>query len=254
MMSSTPRDYSIFDKLNFERKPVGVKYSLKKPDGIEHLDKSLALCELFAEAQTSNPFYATRENIQCGGHVLGMLEFPPVMHSGQLGPRYSMFKTPSANRRIYEYIPLLSRDSVEYVVFSPIDQLSEDPDLLIITANTAQAEIILRASTYSNGKMWSWKGTTCLACAWIYAHPYLNSEVNLTVTGLGFSMKARQVLPEGLMLITVPFDLIPMLIENLQGMEWDPFWFSLGREGFIENTKKLVEEMREKFPKSMSLS
>ena len=64
-MSAEKRDYSIFDKFNFERKPVGVKYSLKKPDGIKPLDKSLGLCEMFKEAQTSHPFYASRENVQC---------------------------------------------------------------------------------------------------------------------------------------------------------------------------------------------
>jgi uncharacterized protein (DUF169 family) len=242
-MSAGQCDYSIFNKFNFERKPVGVKYLLKKPDGIELLNKSLALCELFKEAQTSNPFYVGRENIQCGRQIIGMREFPPVMRSGQLGPRFSMFKDPSANRRIYEYIPLLTKDSVRYITFSPVGQLSEEPDLLIITANPAQAEIVLRASSYSNGKMWSWKGTTCLSCAWMYAYPYLNSEVNMTVSGLGFSMRARQVLPEGLLIISVPFDLIPMLIENLEDMDWEPFWFGLGGDGFVEAVDNLDQEM-----------
>ena len=246
-MSPKQLDYSVLDRFNFERKPVGVKYLLKKPDGIEQLDKRLALCELFKEAQTSHPFYVTGENIQCGKQILGMADFPPIMHSGQLGSEFSMFKTPSANRRIYKYIPLLSKDSVKCITFSPVDQLPKDPDLLIVTATVTQAEILLRASSYSNGKMWSSKGTTCLACAWIYASPYLNSEVNFTVTGLGFSMKARQVLPEGLMLITIPFDLIPMLIENLEDMEWEPHWFSLGRDGFIKGVRRLDEEMRRQF-------
>ena len=242
-MSTTPRDYSIFDRFQFERKPVGVSYSLKKPEGIVRLDKNLALCELFKEAQTRESFYVTEEEIQCGEHVLGMKAFPPIMYSGQLGPRYSMFKTPAANRRIYDYTPILSPDSVKYVTFSPVDELSADPDILIITANVTQAEILLRASSYSNGKMWSSKGTTCLACAWIYASSYLSGEINFTVTGLGFSMKAREVLPDGLFLITVPTDLVPMMIENLEDMEWEPYWFNLGREGFIEANKKLVEEI-----------
>jgi len=242
-MYSRQRDYSIFDKFDFERKPVGVKYSLKKPVGIKQLDKELALCELFQEAQSSDPFYAARENIQCGEQILGMEDFPPVMRSGQLGTNFAMFKDPSANRRIYEYIPILSKDSVEYITFSPLDQLSEDPDLIIITANITQGEILLRASSYSSGKMWSSKGTTCLACAWIYVSPYVNGEVNFTVTGLGFSMKARQVLPEGLMLITIPFDMIPAMIENLQDMEWDPHWFHLGREGFIKGVRELDEKI-----------
>jgi uncharacterized protein (DUF169 family) len=242
-MSSIQRDYSIFNKFNFERKPVGVKYSLKKPDGIKHLDKSLALCEMFKVAQTSKPFYATKETVQCGEHVLGMEDFPPVMYSGQLGPMFAMFKNPGANRKIYDYVPILPKDSVKYITCSPLDQMSFDPDLLIITANTAQAEIILRASSYSDGKMWSFKGSTCLACAWIYASPYLSGELNLTVSGLGFSMKARQVLPDGLIIISVPFNLISGLIENLKDMEWEPYWFKLGRDGFVNEVRKRSEEL-----------
>jgi uncharacterized protein (DUF169 family) len=101
-------DYGVFDKFQFERKPVGVQFSLKKPEGIEPLDKGLALCELFREAQESRSFYVTEEHIECGAHLLGMKEFPPLMNSGQLGPMYAMFKNPGANRRIYEYMPQLS--------------------------------------------------------------------------------------------------------------------------------------------------
>ena len=242
-MSSKPRDYSIFDKFKFERKPVGVKFSLKKPEGIQPLDKSIALCELFKEAQTSKPFYATKENIQCGEQLLGMTEFPPLMHSGSLGPMFSMFKNPQANSRIYEYIPTLSKDSVKYVALASLDQMNFDPDVLIITASIAQAEIILRASSYASGQMWSNRGTTCLACSWIFTYPYVSGQINYTISGLGFSMKARGVLPEGLMIISIPADKILPLIDNLNEMEWHPYWFDLGREGFIEEVKKRSMEL-----------
>lgn len=111
------------------------------------MDKSLGLYELFKEAQTHNPFYITKEDTQCGEHVLGIEIFPPIMYSGQLGPMFSMFKNPGANRKIYDYVPILPKDSVIYITGFPADQMSFDPDLLIITANTAQAEIILRASS-----------------------------------------------------------------------------------------------------------
>ena len=44
-------DMSIYSKFKFERPPVGVKYLFHKPEGIEPLDKSLALCEMLKEAQ-----------------------------------------------------------------------------------------------------------------------------------------------------------------------------------------------------------
>jgi uncharacterized protein (DUF169 family) len=245
-MSRKKRDYSIFEKFNFERKPIGVKFSLSKPEGIVQSDKSLAVCELFREAQTGKPFYVSQENIQCVEHVIGMLEFPPIMYSGQLGPEFSMFKNPGANRRVYDYMPILPKESVKYITHFPIEKMSEDPDVLVITANTTQAEVLLRASSYSTGKMWSSKGSTCLACAWIYAYPYLSGELNFSISGLGFSMKARRVLPEGMIIISVPWDMVPMLIENLEEMEWNPSWFELGREGFIRGVEKLDVDMRKK--------
>jgi uncharacterized protein (DUF169 family) len=243
-MDSKKLDYSIFDRFNFERKPVGVKYSMEKPEGIEPTDKNLALCELFKEAQTSRPFYVS--SVQCGEHVVGFIEYPPLMYSGQLGAMFSMFKNPGANRRIYDYTPHLPKDSVKYITHASIDQMTFDPDLLIITANARQAEILLRASSFSDGKMWHAKGTTCLACAWIYAHPYLSGEMNYTISGLGYSMKAREVLPEGLIILSFPFDTISPLIENLKEMEWEPYWFKLGRDGFVKEVRKRADELSTK--------
>jgi uncharacterized protein (DUF169 family) len=242
-MTLKKTDYSILKKFNFARKPVGIKYYLGKPEGIPPANKMLALCELINEAQTSRPFYITEENVQCGGQVIGIQDYPPIMYSGQLGPMFSMFKTPGANRRIYDYVPHLPKDSVKYIACATFDQMTFEPDLLIFTTTTTQAEIILRASSYSDGKMWHSKGTTCLACAWIFAHPYLSGEMNYTVSGLGYSMKARRALPEGLLVITFPFDTISSLMENLNDMEWEPYWFNLGREGFIEEVQKRDKEL-----------
>lgn len=245
-MAKKKMDYSIFDGFKFKYKPVGVKYSMAKPEGIKQTQKSLALCELFKEAQTSQPFYVTKENVQCGEQVLGFVEYPPIMYSGQLGPMFSMFKNPGANRRIYDYVPHMPKDSVKYITHASIDKMNFEPDLLIFTASPSQAEVLLRASSFSDGKMWQAKATTCLACAWIYAHPYLNGEMNYTISGLGFSMKARGVLPDGLMIITFPFDTISPLIENLKEMEWEPYWFKLGREGFVKEVKKRSGELAKK--------
>jgi uncharacterized protein (DUF169 family) len=247
-MSAAPRDYSILDKFNFERKPVGVKYSLERPAGISPAKTSLALCELFKEAQTSEPFYVSAENIQCGEQLVGMKPFSPIMHSGSLGTMFSMFKNAQANSRIYQFMPRLSDDSVKYISLASTDKMNFDPDILIITATVSQAEIIMRASSYDNGRIWSNKGTTCLACAWIYAYPYLSGEINYTITGLGYSMKARRVLPEGLFLISIPNDKILPLFDNLKDMDWHPEWFDMGREKFIENvgsrTQKLLKNIQ----------
>jgi uncharacterized protein (DUF169 family) len=238
-------DYSIFERFNFERKPVGIKFSIKEPEGIEPLDKPLAICEMFAAAQTRKPFYATAESTQCGEHIVGFVEFPPLMYSGQLGSQFSMFRNPAANRQVYDYMRVMPKDSVKYITHASLDQMDFDPDLLIFTANPAQAEILLRASSFTNGKKWSIQGSTCLACAWLYSYPYMSGEWNLQISGLGFSMKARNVLPDGWLIISFPWNLIPQLIQDLKDMEWHPHWYDLGRDGFIKAVRQMEKDVKQ---------
>ena len=42
-MSENQQNLSIFNKFNFERPPVGVKFLFAKPEGIERLEKIIYL-------------------------------------------------------------------------------------------------------------------------------------------------------------------------------------------------------------------
>jgi uncharacterized protein (DUF169 family) len=244
-MSSIQEDLSIFYKFNFERQPVGVKFLLKKPKGTEQLDRSIAFCEMLKEAQQKGlPFYAARENFACAGPIpLGMTDIEPIFWSGQVGPKLEIFKEPRANRRIYQVLPRLERNTVNYVVFSTLEKLSFEPDVLIITANPSQAEIVLRASSYTSGEIYSSKTTNVLGCAWLYVYPYISGQLNYIVTGLGWGMKALQVFPEGLILISLPYDLLPNLVQNLQDMNWIPASYTGGRDAYLNGFQQLINEL-----------
>jgi len=247
-MSSPKTDLSIFNKFNFDRAPVGVKFLLKKPEGIEKLDKNLAFCEMLKEAQQGSPFYAVKGNFECAGPLpLGMVDIEPIFESGQMGPQLEIFKEARANRRIYYVLPKLARNSCTHVAFSPLDELSFEPDVLIVTANPGQAEILLRAMSYTTGKMWSSKGTPVLGCAWLYVYPYISGELNFTITGLCFGMKARQVLPEGLILISIPYDLLPSMIDNLNDMKWVLSSYTEGRDEYNKRFKRESDALRQEF-------
>jgi uncharacterized protein (DUF169 family) len=222
-MNSNPRDYSVFDKFDFERKPVGVKFVITKPESIERLDKELNFCEMLKEAQTGSPFYVGKGDFHCvEPMVLGMVDPEPVLVSGLLGGSSGLFKEARANRKLYQYIPKMLKGSVRYVVFSPIDQLTFDPDVTVITATVAQAQTILRSVGYSTGDYFSSKATPVVSCAWMYVYPVLSGEMNFTVTGLGLGMQALSVFPPGLFLISVPWNLLPTMMENLQEMYVGP--------------------------------
>ena len=247
-MQSTPRDYTIFDKFNFERKPVGIKFLLNKPDGINKLDAGLAFCEMFRKAQDSEPFYAKKDNFACmGSLLLGMKDPEPIFESGEIGATDGIYQEARANRRIYQYIPKLAKDTVRYVAFSPVDKLTFEPDIIVFTASVSQAEILLRALAYSTGKIMTTKTTPAIMCAWLFVYPFVSGEANYSVTGLGYGMKARKVFPEGLFLISIPYDLLPALTVNLQEMKWVLPAYALSDDERNNFLKKTTEEIMQRY-------
>jgi uncharacterized protein (DUF169 family) len=240
------QELAIFNKFDFERPPVGVKFMSTKPKNIGQLDNTLDFCEMLVEAQKGSSFYATKENFTCvGPMLLGMVEHEPVFESGQVGPKLGVFKEARANLRIYQTIPRLAKNTVKYVVFSPLGKLSFDPDVFIVTAKPSQAEIILRAMSFSTGKTWSSRGTPVIGCAWLYIYPYVSGELNFTVTGFGFGMRSRRLFPEGLVLMSIPYDLLPGLINNLKDMEWVPESYKIGGEEHKKKIKRIAGEIKE---------
>ena len=237
---------SIFEKFDFDYQPVGVKFSLVKPEGIKHFERTVAFCEMLKVAQEEEPFYASIENHECaaGPILLGMKEPDPIFESGQIGPKLGIYEDPRANRRLYQTMPRLAMKSVNYIAFSSLDKLSFDPDLLIITAKPSQAEVVLRAAGYKTGTGWNAKGTTVLGCTWLYLHPYVHGEINMMVTGLHHGMKARQLFPEGLLLLSLPFDVLPGLVSSLKTIVWDLPQYHWGKEIHCKRMKEIADEVK----------
>ena len=245
-MKPLQTDLSIFGKLDLDKPPVGVKYLFRKPEGIEPLDKSLALCEMLVEAQKRGaPFYFTKENENCFGKAtLGMMaESPAFAESGELGVKLEIFQDARANKRLFQVNPGLPKGTVNYVVFSPLDKINFEPDLLILQTNARQAEIVLRAMTYSTGEMYESKTSTALSCAWLYVYPYLSGKVNYYITGLGFGSIGREVFEPGWVLISIPYNWLPTIAQNLKEMKWELTAYTLGREKFNQWEKGILQDL-----------
>jgi uncharacterized protein (DUF169 family) len=232
------KDFAILDKFNFDIQPIGVKFLVKRPDTVERLNKSMTLCEMLKKALEGNAFYADADNHTCdaGLHVLGQTELSDTYINGEYGTGLQVFDSPRSGSRLYHHIYTINRGVVNYVVFSPLDKLTFEPDILIITANTSQAEILLRAMSYKTGKMWISRYTSAIGCSWLFAYPYLSGEMNYITTGLGFGMRRRKLFQEGRHFMSIPFDILPSLLQTLQDMPWVPEPY---KAGGLEYVKKL---------------
>jgi uncharacterized protein (DUF169 family) len=244
MVKPLRTDLSILKGFDFQYAPVGVKFLYRKPDGIEQLDKQLPFCQMVREAQErKTPFYFAKENEDCFGTMtLGMVDVPAFAEAGELGEAFEVFDEPRANQRIYQQIVKFPKGTVNYVAYSVVDALNFEPDLLILMATPSQAEIILRALSYTTGEMWESKKTPVMGCAWIYNYPYLTGKVNYMVTGMSFGAKAKGVFPEGWLLISLPWDKMKVVLDSLKVMKWVLPSYAEGPEEFRKREARLREE------------
>lgn len=217
-------DLSVYEKLDFDKPPVGVKFLFFRPDGMAPLpmEKNLSFCELLGEAwQAENPFYFSKENNEAcvGKFLLGMEDMAPFAESGQIGARLEIFNEPRANYIFYQYVPKFEKGIVNYVAYSPIDKLNFEPDLLIITATHEQAEIVMRSMTYSTGELYNSRTTPVMGCAWFYIYPYRSGKVNFLVPDMVHGMKGRELFADGSILISIPYHWIQTMTQNLREMK-----------------------------------
>jgi len=163
-------------------------------------------------------------------------------------PASGIFNEPRANSRLRQFTYNMKPGDINYVVFATFDKMELEPDLLIIMATPGQAEIILRAMTYSTGEVYESRSTCIGNCSWIFVYPFISGKVNYTVTGLSFGMKGREVYPEGWLLISIPYQWIPTIAGNLKEMKWELPSLTLGKDKFAayeqDIRKKLMEESR----------
>jgi uncharacterized protein (DUF169 family) len=110
-------------------------------------------------------------------------------------------------------------------------------------ATVSQAEIVMRAMSYSTGETWSSNMSGVGACSWLFVYPFISGKVNYVVTGMGFGMKSRQVFPEGWMLIIIPYNWLPIIAQNLKEMEWVLPAYTDGREKFMERDERIKAEL-----------
>ena len=239
-MALTQKDFAILDKFKFDVQPVGVKFLVKPPKKIKHIDQKMTFCEMLVKAQKGDPFYSDPQDHTCaaGTYVLGQSDIEEQYICGEFGAGLGVFRDTRAASRLYHYISKIAKGVVNYVAFSPLDKLPFDPDVLIFLANSSQAEVLLRAMSYKTGKMWSSRYSSAIGCSWLLIYPYLNGEINFISTGLGFGMKRRKLFPEGLQIISVPFDQLPSLLQTLREMPWVPGPFKPDGLEYVKRLRK----------------
>jgi uncharacterized protein (DUF169 family) len=252
-MKTLRTDLSVFKKFKFERPPLGIKFLFFRPENMEQLssEKSLSLCEMLVEAQkTKTPFYFGREYQEaCVGKILlGMQDMEPFAESGQIGEKLQIFQEARANYVFYQHVPKMARNVVNYVAFAQVDSLVFEPDLLIITADHRQAEILMRSMTYSTGELYNSRTTPVMGCAWLFIYPYQSGNVNFIIPEMVHGMKGRELFPDESIVISIPYHWIPVMTQNLKEMRWQ-LPSHENKEQYLKEFESILGELARKAQK-----
>jgi uncharacterized protein (DUF169 family) len=220
-------DFDILKKFQFKYPPLGFKFFNAESDleglGLEKLDKRIAWCQMLLEAQSGKSFYATAENQFCepGIFLTGHGELPSIASGGRIGPAFEIYSDERTNRRVYNHIYRLEPGSIFCTAFAPIDQLTFDLDLLILTCDQMdQTERVLRAVQYDTGDPIVSKMTYVMGCNWMFNYPFVTGNINYLTTGICYGMKMYKLYPPGMQIVSIPRHHIDRVMRNMNEMVW----------------------------------
>jgi uncharacterized protein (DUF169 family) len=218
-------DFAILDKFEFKYSPIGIKYFNTAPeiDGLEKLDKTIAWCQMLPEAQNGKAFFAEKDNQYCepGIFLTGYDQCDPIASGGRIGPPFHIYPDERANRRVYNSLRYLAIGSVHSIAFAPLDKMTFDPDLLILTCDSmGQTERVLRASQFDTGDIIESKMTYVMGCNWMFNYPYVSGKINYVTTGVCYGMKMYKLYPEGKQIVSIPWHHIDRVLKNMNDMPW----------------------------------
>lgn len=211
-----------FARLGCEYPGVAIKFCYAKPEGVEKAEEVMSFCQFVKLCQdTGKTFCISKDNDNCFGKmVLGMIPKQPFAASGQAGMDFGVYRTPAPNARIHSQIPTMVQGSVNYVLFSTVENCDFEPDLVIVVADVEQADIVMRATSYISGDFWESKTSCVMSCGWTYVYPYMTGKVNFCVTGMHHGMARRKVYPKGLHIIAIPYQKLDEVCTALKEMPW----------------------------------
>jgi uncharacterized protein (DUF169 family) len=256
-MAVSKKDLAILEKFGFERPPVAVKYTFKRPEGIDRLGESATLCAMLSIAQKGNAFYVDKNNLTCGSAQLGIgvrmdeasVRAYRMGKSGEFSTALKVFEAPRTGAKFKREIPLMNPGLINYASFAPLGKISFDPDLMIIFTNdTNQTQILLRAVSWRTAEVWEAKFTNVLGCSWVFVYPYLSGKVNFGLTGLSHGMGRRKIFPDGIQFVVIPYQRLPDVLQALKEVPWvlpsfaDDKYFDRTREALFKELPKHIIE------------
>jgi uncharacterized protein (DUF169 family) len=199
--------------------PVAIAFSTEPPAGVEQMKGQARLCEMLDRVRLDGEtFYTTADNHECNGgaHNSGLSEQSEKSKTGEFLARdIGLFGSPRAARRFMSSNPAIEYGTVKVISFSPLENATFEPDVVVLICNAKQGLKLADAYSYDSGeKAAGW--TSAPICSGVVAAPFLTGELTYSFGDSG----ARRFMKIGDedVFVGIPAELLPGIVANLEKM------------------------------------
>ncbi len=208
--------------LQLTTSPVAVKLISKGreiPAGIKRVDIGMTHCQFVDRVRkTGEEFYTIGEDQLCkiGAGTMGLNEIPSEVFSGESYYKdFKLFSTQGAARRTVEKVSILPPDSVESVIYSPLEDASFVPDVAVIICNPKQVMLLIQAYMYKAGGKFetSFAGAQSL-CSESVVQVYKDGRAGVSVGCIG--SRGNTEMEDEEMIVGIPVELLADMISDLK--------------------------------------
>jgi uncharacterized protein (DUF169 family) len=201
--------------------PVAFRFVTKKediPQGIQELDKTIRHCAMVGLARKEGRiFYSPSVRHECNGGAwaLGLREITDSLKNGDFYFKLGKFESSASCKRTLDRVPHLRTNETFATLYAPLEKTPFDPQVVLIVANAWSMLKLAQSSLFRmGGRINAEFAGIQSVCSDVCAQTYLNGQVNFSL-GCDGSRKFSGI-EDGEMVIGIPAELLPEIIESLK--------------------------------------
>lgn len=203
--------------LGLKGSPVAITYSMRPAK--EATEAKRWICRALLDARNGKTLCIGKDNSSCpgGSWHLGLTPRP----SGDADKALKKFlvhgeKLFCSVAALHRCMTLTSEPPLnlaDYVIFSPLEEAEEKPDLVVFICNPEQACRILSLALYVTGipPRCEMAGSTCHM---VIAYPIVSGEINVSL--LDYTSRRLQKFGENELIVSVPYHYMHGIVESIE--------------------------------------
>lgn len=255
-----PKIQSILSTDNF---PVGVTFVSAESDfpGVERLEKH-RYCQALMKARRGQAVLLERDEVSCpaAARAFGFRPLPPALESGKGLQGFGIVADAVTGRNMFRYMPVLPPGSVKKMLLSPLNEVREKPDVVVLEDAIEKLMWVVLAYLQVIGGQRVESSTAVLQAACVDATivPYLEKRLNLSYGCYGCRDATDIANGEGV--LGFPVESLPEIVKYLEFLNRKAIPNSRSKKAYAaltckdENKRKMSGEAADKDPFSSNNS